>query len=63
MQTIRLLMLGGLLALLGCSSSPTDPDVNGRSVTGSIVVPGHQSQGSNEPCESMGRLARKCVRK
>lgn len=63
MQTIRLLTLVGTLALLACSSSPTDPDVNGPSVTGSIVVPGHQQQGSNEPCQSMGRLAKKCVRK
>jgi hypothetical protein len=60
MRTIRWLVLGGLLVLPACSSSPTEPDVNGRSARGTIVGPGHQ--GSEDPCSSMGRLALKCDR-
>jgi len=63
MRIVRMLVLSGLLALPACSSFPTEPDVNGRSGQGSLVVPGQQQPGLGEPCAGMGQLARKCVRK
>jgi len=63
MRLIRMLVVAGLMGLGACSSSPTEPDVSGPSAKGLIVVPGHQQQGSNEPCEGMGKLSTKCVRK
>jgi hypothetical protein len=63
MPIMRMLVLSGLLALPACSSSPTGPDQSQGSLGGSIVVPGGGSHGSNDPCGSLGRLAKKCVRK
>jgi hypothetical protein len=63
MRLIQMLLVAGLMGLGACSSSPTEPDISGRSAKGLIVVPGQQQQGSNEPCEGMGKLAMKCVRK
>jgi hypothetical protein len=63
MRLIRILVVAGLMGLGACSSSPTEPDLSGRSGEGLIVVPGQNQQGSNEPCRDMGKLAMKCVRK
>jgi hypothetical protein len=63
MRVIPVLLVVGMMGLGACSSSPTEPDLSGRSGEGLIVVPGHQQQGSNEPCDGMGKLAMKCVRK
>jgi|RhiMetdeSRZDD1v2_1073273.scaffolds.fasta_scaffold1234122_1 hypothetical protein len=63
MRVIPMLLVAGLMSLGACSSSPTEPDLSGRSGEGLIVVPGHHQPGSNQPCEGMGKLAMKCVRK
>jgi hypothetical protein len=63
MRLMPLLLVAGLMGIPACSSSPTEPDLSGRSGEGLVVVPGHQQQGPNEPCKGMGKLAMKCVRK
>jgi hypothetical protein len=62
MPITAIVVLGGLLIVAACSSSPTDIDESRESVGGPTVV-SHGGTPQNDPCGSGGVLAVRCVRR
>lgn len=62
MPITRIVVLGGLLTVAACSSSPTDIDESRESVGGSSVV-SHGGSPKSDPCGSGGAMDVRCARK